>query len=141
MPFQIRPIREFLVRPSLPPALSRLAELAYNLVWSWEPMIRALFRRLDPALWRESGYNPVVLLGSVSQSTLDRAAADPRYVTLYSQACERYDALLEPKSFVPALTLTVYFSAEYGLTECRPIYSSGLARRSGGHRKTPQQCG
>jgi len=55
MPFQIKPIREFLVRPSLPPSLSRMSELAYNVVWSWEPMIRALFRRLDPTLWRESG--------------------------------------------------------------------------------------
>ena len=75
MPFQIKPIREFLVRPSIPAALSRMSELAYNLAWSWEPIMRALFRRLDPALWRESGYNPVVLLGNVSQSTLDRAAA------------------------------------------------------------------
>ena len=57
MPFQIKPIREFLVRPSLPPALSRMSELAYNIVWSWEPVIRALFRRLDLVLWRESGYN------------------------------------------------------------------------------------
>src|SRR5437763_8149084 len=141
MPFQIKPIREFLVRPSIPAALSRMSELAYNLVWSWEPMIRALFRRLDPALWRESGYNPVVLLGSVSQSTLDRAAADPRYVTLYSQACERYDALIEPKSVVPADTLIAYFSAEYGLTECMPIYSGGLGILSGDHLKSASDCG
>src|SRR5258708_20745068 len=88
MPFQIKPIREFLVRPSLPPSLSRMSELAYNVVWSWEPMIRALFRRLHPVLWRESGYNPVALLGRVPQSALDRAAADPRSMALYPQACE-----------------------------------------------------
>jgi hypothetical protein len=87
-------------------------------------MLRALFRRLDPLLWRESGYNPVVLLGRVPQATLDRAGADPRYLTLYTQACERYDALIQP---VPAKsdTLIAYFSAEYGLTECLPIYSGG----------------
>src|SRR5205809_3697749 len=97
MPFQIKPIREFLVRPSLPPALSRMAELAYNVVWSWEPVIRSLFRRLDPVLWRESGYNPVVLLGRVPQVALDRAAADPRYTALYTQACERYDAQIKSR--------------------------------------------
>src|SRR6266481_6387866 len=96
MPFQIKPIREFLVRPSLPQSLSRLSELAYNIVWSWEPVLRALFRRLDPLLWRESGYNPVVLLGRVPQATLDRAAADPRYVALYNQGCERHDAQIKP---------------------------------------------
>src|SRR6266436_3472768 len=140
MPFQIKPIREFLVRPSLPPSLSRMSELAYNLAWSWEPMIRALFRRLDPTLWRESGYNPVVLLGNVSQETLDRAAADPRYVALYTQACERYDALIEPKSIISGDTLIAYFSAEYGLTECLPIYSGGLGILSGDHLKSASDC-
>src|SRR5205809_615512 len=66
MPFQIQPVREFLVRPAIPPALSRMSELAYNILWSWEPSIRALFRRLDPALWKESGYNPVAMLARVA---------------------------------------------------------------------------
>src|SRR6476660_3491170 len=136
MPFQIKPIREFLVRPSLPPALARMSELAYNIVWSWEPIIRALFRRLDPALWRESGYNPVVLLGRVSQSTLDRMAADPRYITLYTQACERYDAQIKPRDPGRGSPLVAYFSAEYGLTECLPIYSGGLGILSGDHLKS-----
>src|SRR5215510_6944028 len=92
MPFHIQPIREFLVRPALPAALGRMGELAYNLVWSWEPIVRALFRRLDPALWRECGYNAVLMLGRVSQSALERAASDPRYVQLYRLACETYDA-------------------------------------------------
>ena len=47
MPFHIQPLREFLVRPALPPTLPRLAELAYNVLWSWEPIARSLFRRLD----------------------------------------------------------------------------------------------
>jgi starch phosphorylase len=83
MPFHIQPIREFLVRPALPSSLSRMTELAYNILWSWEPVIRAVFRRLDPALWQECGYNPVLMLGRVSQSSLQRAAADPRYMAPY----------------------------------------------------------
>src|SRR6266566_4294415 len=140
MPFQIKPIREFLVRPSLPPSLSRMSELAYNVVWSWEPMIRALFRRLDPVLWRESGYNPVALLGRVPQSTLDRAAADPRYMALYTQACERYDAQIRTKEPAPGDPFIAYFSAEYGLTECLPIYSGGLGILSGDHLKSASDC-
>jgi len=89
MPFHIQPVREFLVRPAIPPALSRMQELAYNILWSWEPVIRALFRRLDPVLWKDSSYNPVVMLGRASQETLERAAADPRYLSHYAQACQR----------------------------------------------------
>ena len=81
MPFHIQPIREFLVRPAVPESLQRLPELAYNIIWSWEPIIRALFRRLDPTLWRECGYNPVLMLGRVSQATLEKAAADHRYLS------------------------------------------------------------
>jgi starch phosphorylase len=87
MPFHIQPIREFLVRPALPDSLSRMTELAYNIAWSWEPLVRSLFRRLDPALWRESGYNPVLMLGRVSQSALQKAGSDPRYLSLYRAAC------------------------------------------------------
>jgi glycogen phosphorylase len=144
MSFTIQPIREFVVRPALPPQLSRMSELAYNIVWSWEPPIRALFRRLDPALWKESGYNPVVMLGRISQNTLERAAGDPRYIAQYHLACQRFDAHMLPepgrseqaKSEPGDGKLIAYFSAEYGLTECMPIYSGGLGVLSGDHMKS-----
>src|ERR1700684_3648663 len=121
MPFNIQPIREFVVRPALPPQLARMSDLAYNILWAWEPSIRTLFRRLDPALWKESGYNPVVMLGRVAQSTLERAATDPRYLAQYQLACQRFDAhMLKPSPTEGKLV--AYFSAEYGLTECMPVY-------------------
>jgi len=136
MPFHIQPVREFLVRPALPAALSRMTELAYNILWSWEPMERAIFRRLDPALWRECGYNPVLMLGRVPQATLDKAAVDSRYLALYKLACETFDARVR-KSPTPADgKLIAYFSAEYGLTECLPVYSGGLGILSGDHLKS-----
>ncbi|MEX2262874.1 MAG: alpha-glucan family phosphorylase [Bryobacteraceae bacterium] len=135
MPFYIQPIREFLVRPALPEELSRMPEVAYNILWSWEPIVRALFRRLDPMLWKESGYNPVVMLGRVSQTTLAKAASDPRYLALYTHACERYDSHIKGV-LPPDGKLIAYFSAEYGLTECMPIYSGGLGVLSGDHLKS-----
>ena len=72
MPFQIQPISEFLVRPTLPPALSRLPEIATNVLWSWDHQLRALFRRLDPVLWRES-HNPVLMLSRLQPETLAKA--------------------------------------------------------------------
>ena len=136
MPFHIRPLHEFLVRPALPPSLGRLTELAYNLLWSWEPIVRAMFRRLDPALWRECGYNPVLMLGRVSQATLQRAGADPRYLALYRMACETYDARVRKGTPPPDGKLIAYFSFEYGLTEALPVYSGGLGVLSGDHLKS-----
>jgi glycogen phosphorylase len=136
MPFYIQPIREFLVRPALPPSLARLTQLAYNILWSWEPLIRAVFRRLDPALWRDSGYNPVLMLGRVSQATLKKAAADPRYLALYRQACDAYDARTRKAQPPTDGKLIAYFSFEYGLTECLPVYSGGLGILSGDHLKS-----
>src|SRR5512142_2923319 len=101
MPFQIQPLREFLVRPALPPALARMSQLAYNVFWAWEPTIRSLFRRIDPNLWRACDHNPVSMLGRVPQATLERLAADPRYLALYRRACERFDAYMHPPE-VPA---------------------------------------
>src|SRR5271165_5772878 len=136
MPFNIHPIREFVVRPALPAQLSRMPELAYNILWAWEPSIRTLFRRLDPGLWKDSGYNPVVMLGRVAQTTLERAAADPRYLAQYQLACQRFDAHLKRPAPDAGDKLIAYFSAEYGLTECMPVYSGGLGVLSGDHMKS-----
>jgi starch phosphorylase len=120
----------------LPASLSRLSELAHNLLWSWEPIVRALFRRLDSALWRECGYNPVLMLGRVPQATLLKMGADPRYLALYRTACETFDARVRKGPPPADGKLIAYFSAEYGLTECLPVYSGGLGVLSGDHLKS-----
>jgi starch phosphorylase len=134
MAFYLKPQKEFLVRPALPEALSRMSELAYNLLWSWDHNLRALFRRLDSVLWKACGNNPILMLGRVSQATLERAASDPRYLSLYRRACERYDSYMQTAN-AAGDKLIAYFSMEYGLTECLPIYSGGLGLLSGDHLK------
>jgi glycogen phosphorylase len=135
MPYRIQPLKEFLVRPALPAPLSRLLELAYNLLWSWDHSIRSLFRRLDPALWKECNHNPIQLLGRISQAALDRAAADARFVLLYRRACERHDSYLQAAPPGKAVPQIAYFSMEYGLLDCMQIYSGGLGLLSGDHLK------
>jgi glycogen phosphorylase len=135
MSYQIQPLKEFLVRPAYPPALSRLSEIAYNLIWSWDHTIRSVFRRLDPILWKESNHNPVKLLGSIPQEKLNRAAADPRFLLLYRRACERHDSYLHLTMPTAATPRIAYFSMEYGLLDCMQIYSGGLGLLSGDHMK------
>ena len=134
MPFQVRPVKEFLVRPALPKPLERLIDLAHNLLWSWEFTLRSLFRRLDPVLWRSSGHNPILMLGRMPQATLEKAAADPRFLAIYKRACEKLDAYLV-SSQPRGEKLIAYFSMEYGLVECLTIYSGGLGVLSGDHLK------
>ncbi|MDX2180339.1 MAG: alpha-glucan family phosphorylase [Bryobacteraceae bacterium] len=134
MGYQITALKEFVVRPALPPALSRLPELAYNLHWTWEHSLRSLFRRLDPALWRES-HNPVLMLNQLSQAVLDKAAADPRYMAAYRKACDLTDAYQKKSEPSPFGELIAYFSMEYGIADCMPIYSGGLGVLSGDHLK------
>jgi starch phosphorylase len=140
MPFQIQPVKEFLVRPALPPALSRMSDLAYNLLWSWDHNIRSLFRRLDPALWKTCGHNPVLMLGRVPQATLERVAADPRFLAAYRRACERFSTYVE-RSEAGEDRLIAYFSMEYGMVECMPIYGGGLGVLSGDHLKAASDGG
>jgi glycogen phosphorylase len=134
MAFQLQPLSEFLVRPAVPPALHRLPEIATNVLWSWDHQLRALFRRLDPVLWKES-HNPVLMLGKLDPGVLERAAMDPRYLAVYRRACERFDAYMQAPSTFNDGRLIAYFSMEYGLAECMPIYSGGLGVLSGDHMK------
>ncbi len=117
-----------------------MTELSYNLLWSWDHLIRTLFRRLDRDEWKRCNYNPVLMLSRLPQEKLDAAANDPRYVALYRRACERMDAymhrsaneLAKPDSDRPSIA---YFSMEYGLLDCMQIYSGGLGILSGDHLK------
>lgn len=97
MAFEIHPVKEFVVSPALPPALSRLGELSMNLLWTWNHAIRAAFRRLDPSLWRGCGYNPIALLSKLPQAALDRAAADRVYLSVYRKACNAFDEYMNQK--------------------------------------------
>ncbi len=138
MSFRIHPVKEFLVSPALPEQIARIGELAQNLLWSWDPTIRMTFRRLDPVLWKNCGRNPVLMLARVPQATLEKAAADPRYVAVYRKACERHDAYMAQGALDAAhkdSMLVAYFSMEYGLLESLTIYSGGLGILSGDHLK------
>jgi hypothetical protein len=61
----------------LPERVSRLAELATDLWWSWRPEARGVFRRLDYSLWRATAHNPVRMLWLIPRDKIEAAAADP----------------------------------------------------------------
>ena len=128
------------VSPSIPPPLRRLADLAKNFRFSWNPTLGQLFRKLDPALWRKVESNPSLFLQCVDQSILERAADDPTFLDEYRRIVAAFDDYLgrSPRS-VEGLErddLIAYFCAEYGWHESFPIYSGGLGVLAGDHCKT-----
>jgi glycogen phosphorylase len=138
----IKPSRVFTVVPRVPPALRVLNDLAYNLRWTWDQQTADLFRRLDPACWAATNHNPVLVLRATDQARLDRAARDPDYRRELAGAVAELSAYLEADpNGQPDPPRIAYFSAEFGLASCLPIYSGGLGVLSGDHVKSASDLG
>ena len=123
------------ISPVIPPALSRLNELAGNLSYSWHRPTRALFEDLDQALWRQTNANPRLMLRTLSQATLDAAARDPAFLRRYAAALENFDTYQSQEAVKAGMPLVAYFCAEYGFHESFPNYSGGLGILAGDHCK------
>jgi len=124
-----------------------LHELAYNLRWTWNHDSIDLFRRLDPDLWETTGHNPVAMLGEISQHQLEDLVKDEGFLLQMERVSEQLkDFMAAPtwfgKQYAAESGLTVaYFSAEYGISECIPIYSGGLGILAGCTLKAAAELG
>ena len=122
------------VKSHIPAELEKLSELARNIWWSWNFEATELFRDLDPALWKEVGQNPVLLLERMSYAKLEALAEDKvilrRMEDVYSKFRNYMD--VKPDSNRPSVA---YFSMEYGLNHVLKIYSGGLGVLAGDYLK------
>ncbi len=132
----------------IPERITRLAEIAYNLWWTWHPEAQGLFRRIDARLWEDVYHNPILFLRQVRQSSLDEAANNPEFIRAYHDILTSFDEyqVFEKTWFKRVHGDKVnrpiaYFSAEFGLHECLPIYSGGLGVLSGDHTKEASDLG
>jgi starch phosphorylase len=144
----VRPIHKFTVVPSLPARIEQLRELAYNVRWSWNYETVDLFRRLDRDLWETTGHNPVKMLGIIEQHQLEEAATNDGFLAHFDRVHEQFSAYMAAQTSWYRKThgafdrpTVAYFSAEFGLTECMPIYSGGLGILSGDHLKAASDLG
>jgi len=132
----------------LPERVSRLAELATDLWWSWRPEARGVFRRLDYSLWRATAHNPVRMLWLIPRDKIEAAAADPTFLQLYDAAIAALDAARGARNTwwanrYPMLAgqSIAYFSAEFALHQSLPIYAGGLGVLAGDHCKEASDLG
>ena len=144
----LKTVRTFTVKPSLPEALTDLRVVAHNLYWSWHDEIAEIFRRIDYDLWKQCAHNPVKMLGQVSQARLEDLARNEGFVYQLKQARQKLDQTLNSPSWYNKIyakegrdSLIAYFSAEFGIHECLPIYSGGLGILAGDHMKSASDLG
>jgi starch phosphorylase len=121
-----------------------LKDLALDLTWSWEPRITRLFEVLDPELWRETGQNPIALLNRLGEDGTSAALERPEVAAALDAA---RTAIREHRDRMPpfldarAPLVVGYFSLEFGLVECLPIYAGGLGILAGDHLKASSDLG
>ena len=117
-----------------------LPELIFNLHWAWDAETMRLFERIAPEAWAQSHQNPVALLTEPQLTqTIDTLNRDPSLraeVELQRNRLRQY--LERPLQRAPRVG---YFSAEFGLAECLPIYSGGLGVLAGDHLKGASDIG
>jgi starch phosphorylase len=132
----------------LPDRINRLGELGSDLWWSWTSEARNVFRRLDYPLWRTTAHNPVKMLQVVSNDALDRAIADPSWLSAYDRAVSGLDSARAARNTWCATNCDelsgksiAYFSAEFALHQSLPIYAGGLGVLAGDHCKEASDLG
>ncbi|MBM3318261.1 MAG: alpha-glucan family phosphorylase, partial [Candidatus Eisenbacteria bacterium] len=140
-------IHPFEVTPALPGNLEPLREIAVNLRWSWDHESIELFRRISKGLWEEAGHNPVRMLGAVDQGRLDQLSRDEGFLAHLGRVHADLRLHLERPGWTrgrcpgPPGACIAYFSAEFGITECMPIYSGGLGILAADHLKAASELG
>ncbi len=123
---------------TLPGRIGRLAELACNLWWSWNPDVREVFRRLDYTIWKTTAHNPVRMLRILAPEKLEQAANSPSFLELYDAAIEAFDRSQKngdtwwSRQFAGLNGCSIaYFSAEFALHQSLPMYAGGLGVLAG----------
>ena len=145
-------LHRYEVLPSIPASLSPLVAIAHNLWWSWNEPARALFRRIDPALHARVAENPLAVLSRAPQARLDELAGDADFLAAMPPSAARAPRLPRardagstgfqaPRRRRSPSARIGYFSMEFGMHECLPVYSGGLGVLAGDHLKSASDLG
>ena len=118
----------------LPSKLKPLDVLSKNLWWVWNSEAKTLFHDIDPALWRSTGENPVMMLQRMKSERLSEIMKDEVMMDRIKNVYEDFKAYMKKpmRKDVPSVS---YFSMEYGLCNCLKIYSGGLGVLAGDYIK------
>ncbi len=113
--------RDLTVKSDLPSKLKNLEELAKNLWWVWNSEAKALFRDLNPDLWRSTGENPVMLLQQLSSERLEEVLADKELMGRIDHVFAMFKGYMAKpmRKDIPSVS---YFSMEWPLQRVENIF-------------------
>jgi len=140
-------VYSFTVLPVLPDTVRHLKAIAGNMFWCWNPEFVNLFKHLDGNLWTACGHNPVKLLAAVPQKRLEAVAENEAFLHDLNSAYEKLQSYLKAPTWFEKICsktsrpLVAYFSAEFGIHECLPLYAGGLGVLAGDHLKSASDLG
>jgi starch phosphorylase len=126
----------------------RLWDIAMNLYWVWQPETQDLFRELEPELWEATNHNPVAFLKQMPEEQVERRGGEAYLNTRILFAHRRLSEYMAAPGQLGGIKAgplnaepVAYFSAEFGIHECLPIYSGGLGILAGDHLKAASDMG
>ena len=129
-------------------SIAGLHRLANNLWWTWNPRAQDVFHALSERKWRSSNHNAVAVLKSISHAELQARLCEKEFLQSVETVLQAFESYLTKEetwyheySSGADGKLVAYFSAEFGLHECLPIYSGGLGVLAGDHTKSASDLG
>ncbi|MFQ5805015.1 MAG: alpha-glucan family phosphorylase [Phycisphaerae bacterium] len=134
--------------PQAADVFERVADLAFNLQWTWNHDAQRLFAALDPTLWRASNHNPIKTLENLPPERRDALAKDTALVSQLEKCERQLKEHLRTKTWFARTAknrdkrlLVAYFSSEFALHESLPQYAGGLGVLAGDHLKSASDLG
>ncbi len=140
-------LQRFTVIPKIPERLNPLLDIGRNLWWSWTPDAKSLFQRLDPEEWENCRHNPILILGRVGQERMRELSTDDIFLAHMDRVKSELDRYVDFTTWYEKVhrdqlgVKIAYFSAEFGIHECLPLYSGGLGILAGDHLKSASDLG
>ena len=113
-----------------------LARLAYNLRWAWHAPTAKVFHSLAPDVW-DATHNPIAVMRAVDDAPQALAGG----AELLAAAGTELETYLNRRPEVYGVPRVAYFSPEFAIAECLPIYSAGVGVVAGDQLKAASDLG
>ena len=126
--------KRIIVRSKLPEGLEKLTEIAENIWWAWNDDAQEIFEFIDPAIWRASDFNPIILFEQVPYKRLKSLSKDQKYIAKLNDVHSRFLNYMEGKKEITSPKIA-YFSMEFGFHDSLKLYSGGLGILAGDYLK------
>ncbi len=128
--------------------VSALHEVAHNLWWTWNQKAQFIFKELATQTWEDSNHNAVAVLNAVTQSELQARMRESVFGKRVQEMLQGFHDYMHREKTWGSVNMTefkdhpiAYFSPEFALHECLPIYSGGLGILAGDHIKSASDLG